>query len=76
MKYPFFKKAYHHFITFFLKKVKSFNVKHFKNVDSTARNFVAKHWRRFFNKEKKKWQKEQAKKDAKKRNKKNKKHRK
>lgn len=71
MKYPYFKKAYHHFVTFFLKKVKSFNKTHFKDVDSTARKFVQKHWIKFFNKEKKKWEKQQAKKEAKKRNKKN-----
>jgi hypothetical protein len=76
MKYPYFKKAYQNFINFFLKKVKSFNKNHFKDVDSTARKFVQKHWNKFFNKEKKKWQKEQAKKEAKKRNKKNKKHKK
>jgi len=76
MKYPFFKKAYQKFITYFLKKVKGFNKNHFKDVDSTARNFVKKHWKKFFNIEKKKWQKEQAKKEAKKRNKKNRRHRK
>jgi len=74
MKYAFFKKAYQNFITFFMKKVKSFNKKHFKDPDATARNFVKKHWKRFFNKEKKKADKKKAKKDAKRRNKKNKKH--
>jgi hypothetical protein len=76
MKYPFFKKAYQHFVTFFLKKVKGFNKNHFKDTDATARKFVTKHWSKFFNKEKKKWDKEQAKNDAKKRNKKNRKNRK
>jgi hypothetical protein len=74
MKHSYFKKAYQPFITFFLRKAKGFKKKQFKNADATARNFVAKHWRKFFNKEKKKWEKEQAKKEAKKRNKKNKKH--
>jgi hypothetical protein len=74
MKHSFFKKAYQKFITFFLRKAKSFNKKHFKNADDTARKFIKKHWKKFFNKEKKKWEKEQAKKEAKKRNKKNKKH--
>ena len=76
MKYPFFKKAYKNFINFFLLKVKSFSTKSFKDPDSTARNFVAKHWIKFFNKEKKKWDKKQAKKKAKKLNKKNKKYKK
>jgi len=72
MKYPFFKKAYQKFITFFLKEVKGFNKNHFKDPDSTARDFVGKHWQKFFDKEKKKWDKKQAKKEAKKRNMKNK----
>jgi len=75
MKYPFFKEAYQNFITFFLKKAKGFNKKHFKDPDSTARNFVKKHWKKFFDKEKKKADKKKAKKDAKRRNKKNKRHR-
>jgi len=74
MKYPFFKKAYQKFIAFFLKKVKSFNKKHFSDPDTTARNFVKKHWKKFFNKEKKKFDTKKAKKDAKRRNKKNKRH--
>jgi len=74
MKHSFFKKAYQRFITFFLGKAKSFNSKQFKDADGTARKFVKKNWRKYFNKEKKKWEKEQAKKEAKKRNKKNKKH--
>ena len=73
MKYPYFKKAYKNFITFFLTKVKSFNKNHFKDPDSTARKFVSKNWKKFFNKEKKKWDKKQSKKDAKRRNKKNRK---
>jgi len=76
MKYPFFKKAYQNFITFFLKKAKGFSKKDFKDPDSTARNFVKKHWKKFFDKEKKKADKKKAKKDAKRRNKKNKRHRK
>ncbi len=75
MKYPYFKAAYQNFITFFIKKVKGFNKNHYKDVDSTAKNFIKKYWKRFFNKEKKKWQKKQDKLEAKKRNKKNKKHR-
>jgi hypothetical protein len=75
MKYPYFKAAYQNFITYFIKKVKGFNINHYKNVDSTAKNFIKKYWKRFFNKEKKKWQKKQDKLEAKKRNKKNKKHR-
>jgi len=74
MKYPFFKKAYQKFITFFLKKVKSFNKNHFKDPDTTAKSFVKKHWQKFFDKEKKKWEKKQAKKEVKKRNKKKKKY--
>jgi len=74
MKYPFFKKAYQNFITFFMKKVKSFNKKQFKDADTTARDFVKKHWKKFFNKEKKKADKAKEKKDAKSRNKKNKKY--
>lgn len=76
IKYPYFKAAYQNFITYFVKKVKSFNKNHFKDLDSTARKFIKKHWMKFFNKEKKKWKKQQTKKEAKKRNKKNKKHRK
>ena len=76
MKYPFFKKAYGNFINHFLKEVKKFNKNHFKDVDSTARKFVKKHWMKFFNKEKKNWEKKQAKSDVRKRNKKNRKHRK
>jgi len=72
MKYPYFKKAYQNFIAFFVKKAKHFSTKDLKNPDDAARNFVKKHWKKFFNKEKKKWEKEQAKKDAKRRNKKNK----
>jgi len=75
MKHSFFKKAYRKFIAFFLRKAKSFKKKQFKDPNTTARNFVKKHWRKFFDKERKKWDKEQAKKEAKKRNKKNKKHR-
>jgi len=74
MKYPFFKKAYQSFISFFMNKVKSFSKKQFKDPDATARAFVKKHWKRFLNKEKKKADKEKAKKEAKKRNKKNKKY--
>jgi len=73
MKYPYFKKAYKSFIALFLQKSKGFTKKDFKDPDTTGRNFVKKHWKKFFNKEKIKWDKEQAKKDAKKRNKKNKK---
>jgi len=73
IKFPYFKTAYQNFITYFVKKVKSFNPNHFKNLDSTAKNFIKKHWMKFFNKEKKKWKKQQAKKEAKRRNKKNKK---
>jgi len=74
MKYPYFKKAYQKFMAFFLRKAKSFKKKDFKDTDTTGRNFVKKHWKKFLNKEKKKWDKEQAKKKAKKLNKKNKKH--
>jgi len=74
MKEPFFKKAYEKFMAFFVRKTKNFHKKQFKDHDDTARKFVKKHWKKFFDKEKKKWDKEQAKKEAKKRNKKNKKH--
>jgi len=74
MKLPYFKKAYQKFIAFFLRKTKKLTKKDFKDPDTTARNFVKKHWKKFLNKEKKSWEKEEAKKDAKKRNKKNKKH--
>jgi len=73
MKYPYFKKAYQKFIAYFVVKAKHFSAKDLKNPDNTARNFVKKHWKKFFNKAKKKWEKEQAKKDSKRRNKKNKK---
>ena len=76
MKYSFFKKAYGNFINHFLKEVKKLNKNHFKDFDGTARKFVNKHWMKYFNKEKKKWEKAQAKKDARRRNLKNKKHRK
>jgi len=60
MKYPYFKKAYEKFINFFLLRVKGFNTNHFKDPDSTARDFIKKHWLRYFNREKKKYIRKQA----------------
>jgi hypothetical protein len=69
MKYSFFKKVYQKFINHFLNKVKGFNKNHFKDPDTTARNFVKKYWNNFFAKEKKKFDHEQAKKKLEKRKK-------
>ena len=44
MKFPFFKKVYHEFISFFLKKVKEFSEKSLKNPDNTVRKFIKKYW--------------------------------
>jgi len=73
MKYPFFKKAYHKFISYFLAKVKSFNANQFKNPDITARKFIQKFWNKFFDKEKKAFDYDKNKKRVKKLNKKNRK---
>ena len=48
MKFPFFKKVYHLFISFFLKKVKEFSKKQLENSDDTARKFIKKHWVKYF----------------------------
>ena len=44
MKYPFFKKVYHEFISFFLKKVREFSGKKFKNPAKTSNDFIKKYW--------------------------------
>ena len=61
MKYPFFKKVYHEFITLFLNKVKGFSKKKFKNPEEAANQFVRKYWvkmrfiqKKFFKHEEKK----------------------
>jgi flagellar biosynthesis protein FliP len=73
MKYPFFKKAYHQFITYFLKKVREFSIKHFQSPETTAQNFVKKHWNKFFQKEQKAHRKNENEVLAKKHNEKRKK---
>lgn len=72
MKLPYFKKAYNKFIRFFLTKVRSFSQNHFKDPDTTARNFVRNNWAKFLSKAKKAWDQKQSKKWIEKRNKKKK----